>query len=284
MRTILILPLIFALGGCGGSSGHGRVEIVAGENVYGDVAQQIGGRYVHVTSILTSPDADPHLYTPKPSTILPIAKARIVIRNGLGYDAFMDRLLAAANAKDQQVIVAGTTQENPHVWYDPAVVRRVAVALRNALESVDPTHSGAYAAGTRRFLANGVEPVERAERSLRAALSGAPVAYTEPVPGYMLDRAGLRNLAPPAFTRAIEDGSEPTPNAVGAMLALIRNHRVRALLYNAQAASPITIRMRTAARAAGIPVVPVTETLPRGENYQQWQVRQVRALRRALLR
>jgi zinc/manganese transport system substrate-binding protein len=284
MRTILILSLTFALGGCGGSSGHGRVEIVAGENVYGDVAQQIGGRYVHVTSILTSPDADPHLYTPKPSTILPIAKARIVIRNGLGYDAFMDRLLAAANAKDQQVIGAGTTQENPHVGNDPAVVRRVAVALRNALESVDPTHSGAYAAGTRRFLANGVEPVERAERSLRAALSGAPVAYTEPVPGYMLDRAGLRNLAPPAFTRAIEDGSEPTPNAVGAMLALIRNHRVRALLYNAQAASPITIRMRTAARAAGIPVVPVTETLPRGENYQQWQVRQVRALRRALLR
>ena len=205
-----------------------------------------------------------------------------MIRNRAGYDAFMDRLLAAANAKDQRVIVAGAAQENPHVWYDPAVVRRVAVALRNALESVDPTHSGVYAARTRRFLTNGVEPVELAERSLRAAFGGTPVAYTEPVPGYMLDRAGLRNLAPSAFTRAIEDGSEPTPDAVATMLSLMRNHRVRALLYNAQAASPITIRMRTAAQAAGIPVVPVAETLPPAENYQQWQLRQVRALRQAL--
>jgi zinc/manganese transport system substrate-binding protein len=283
MRIILMTFIAVAVPtGCGSSATHGRVDVLAAENVYGDVAEQIGAADVHVTSILSDPNADPHLYTPRPSTNLTVSRARIVIRNGLGYDAFMDKLLHAAPSRDRHVIVAGADQANPHVWYDPAVVRRVALGLRDALEAVDPEHRRSYAERTRRFIANGIVPVAAAERALRAARGGTAVAYTEPVPGYMLERAGLRNLAPTAFTRGIADGSEPTPGAVAAMLALVREHRVHVLLYNAQAVSPITIRIRSAARAAGVPVVPVTETLPRGETWQGWQLRELRALREAL--
>jgi zinc/manganese transport system substrate-binding protein len=286
MMRIILIPFAAAtaLTGCGGPASHGRVDVLAAENVYGDIAEQIGAADVRVTSILTDPSADPHLYTPRPSTILTVSRARIVMRNGLGYDAFIDKLLHAAPSRGRRVIVAGTDQANPHVWYDPAVVRRVALGLRDALEAVDPAHRGSYAERTRRFIAQGVVPVAAAERALRAEDGGAPVAYTEPVPGYMLERAGLRNLAPASFTRAIQDGSEASPGAVASMLALVRERRVRVLLYNAQAVSAITIRIRSAARAAGVPVLPVTETLPRGETWQAWQLRELRALREALAR
>ena len=118
--------------------------------------------------------------------------------------------------------------------------------------------------------------------AIRKAHAGAPVAYTEPVPGYLLAAAGLRNLAPASFTRAIEDGSEPSPGSVAAMLALVREHRIRALLYNEQAVSPITARVRAAARAAGVPVLGVTETLPPGSTFQQWQLAQANTLQAAL--
>jgi zinc/manganese transport system substrate-binding protein len=118
--------------------------------------------------------------------------------------------------------------------------------------------------------------------AIRARDGGAPVAYTEAVPGYLLAAAGLRNLTPAAFSRAIEDGSEPTASAVSDMTALLARHRVRALLVNTQAVSPITSRVRSAAAAAGVPVVGVTETLPEGETFQAWQLRQARALARAL--
>ena len=96
--------------------------------------------------------------------------------------------------------------------------------------------------------------------------------------------AGLRNLAPASFTRAIENGSEPPPEAVAAMDELMRGRRVDALLYNSQAVSPITARLRSAAESAGIPVVGVSETLPAGQAFQQWQLGQARAIEAALAR
>jgi zinc/manganese transport system substrate-binding protein len=104
------------------------------------------------------------------------------------------------------------------------------------------------------------------------------------VPGYLLAAAGLENLAPASFTRAIQNGTEPSPQAVAAMDALMTKHRVRVLLYNSQAVSPITTRVRETAAKAGIPVVGVTETLPSHRTFQQWQLAQARALRSALAR
>jgi zinc/manganese transport system substrate-binding protein len=113
-------------------------------------------------------------------------------------------------------------------------------------------------------------------------LHGTPVAYTEPVPGYLLAAAGLDNVAPDSFTRPIEEGTEPSPAAVAAMDTLIAKHRIRVLLYNSQAVSPITARLRAAALSAGIPVVPVSETLPPHLTFQQWQLSQASELATAL--
>jgi zinc/manganese transport system substrate-binding protein len=288
MRTVIVLGMTLPLAACGGSkSATGAVQVVAAENVYGSIATQIGGPHVSVTSFLTSPDADPHLFEPGTANGLAVAGARVVLQNGLGYDAFMTKLENAAPSKSRIVVTVADVlgvrgrDANPHLWYDVPRLSRVAAAIAGALQRADPRHASAYRAGLARF-DRSLGPLRREVASIRERFHGAPVAYTEPVPGYLVTAAGLRNLAPDSFTRPIEDGSEPSAAGVAAMTELVSKHRIRVLLYNSQAVSPITARLRDTARGAGIPVVAVTETLPPQLGFQQWQLRQARALAAAL--
>ena len=289
VRTVLILLLAFVTASCGARSSSSRLSVVAAENVYGDIARQIGGDRIAVTSILSNPNADPHLFEPGTANGLAVANAKVVIANGVGYDSFIDRLERASPQSKRRVVVVADVLDvhgrdaNPHLWYDVPRIPRVSAAIAVVLERADPGHASTYRAGLRRFDAS-LAPLDEEVARLRRAFAGQPVAYTEPVPGYLLAAAGLVNLAPVAFTRAIEDGSEPPPAAVAEMLHLFSAHEVRVLLYNDQTVSPITIRVRTAARAAGIPVVGVSETLPPYRSFQSWQLAQARALDAALSR
>jgi zinc/manganese transport system substrate-binding protein len=172
---------------------------------------------------------------------------------------------------------------NPHLWYDVPRLGTVAGAIARAFVAADPAHSLSYRKGLARFDSS-LQALEHEVATIHARFHGAPVAYTEPVPGYLVTAAGLRNLAPESFTRSIEDGTEPSPSDFAAIDALISQHRIRVLLYNAQAVSPITLRLRAAAQGAGIPVVAVRETVPPGQTFQQWQLAQARALAAALAR
>jgi zinc/manganese transport system substrate-binding protein len=294
MRTILIIIIGAAIVGIPASRAAATedatpIRVVAAENVYGDIAAQIGGSRVALTSILSDPNADPHLYEPGTRNGLAVARARLVIQNGLGYDAFMSRLEAASPAKSRVVVTIADElgihgrDANPHLWYDIPQLARIAGAIAGGLERVDPAGRSVYRSGLRRFLAS-CGPLRAEVRSLHVRFGGASVAYTEPVPGYLLAAAGLRNLAPSSFTRAIEDGSEPSPIAVAEMSTLVTGGKVKVLLYNSQAVSPITARVRAEAVSHHVPVVGVSETLPPHLSFQQWQLRQARALAAALAR
>jgi zinc/manganese transport system substrate-binding protein len=292
-RTILVCALTavaVATAGCGGrSSKGGALRVVAAESVYGDIVRQIGGSHVDVTSILADPNADPHLFEPGTKNGLAVAQAKLVIQNGVGYDTFMSRLENASPSKARNVITIADVlgvrgaDANPHLWYDVPKLPEIAAAIAAGLERQDPGHAAAYRSGLTRFDLS-LAPLRREVAAIRRSFTGRAVAYTEPVPGYLLSAAGLRNLAPEGFTRAIEDGTEPSPAAVSTMTALATKRQITVLLYNTQAVSPITTRIREAARAAGIAIVGVSETLPPGETFQSWQLRQVRALERALVR
>jgi zinc/manganese transport system substrate-binding protein len=288
MRTVIVLvSSALVLSACGGSS-SGKLDVVAAENVYGNIAQQIGGPHVSVTSILTNPTADPHLFEPSTATGLAVAKAKVVIQNGLGYDAFMTKLEDATPNKDGTDLVMADAlgihgkDANPHLWYDVPQFDRIVNTIADALVREDPAHARAYRRRERR-LEYRLGVVRREVAKIRARRHGTPVAYTEPVPGYLIAAAGLRNLAPDSFTRAIEEGTEPSPSAVAAMEELISKHRIRLLLYNSQAVSPITARLRDEARRAGIPVLSVSETLPPRQSFDGWMLHNEQALKHKLL-
>ncbi len=278
-------------GGCASSppKAGGRIEVVAAENFWGDIAAQIGGTRVHTQSFISDPTADPHLFESNARDAAALASARVVVENGLGYDDFIDKLLSTTSNHSRHVVSAAKVGDitandaNPHLWYDMVTVRAVAKAIEVALVDAAPAHKAEFGANLERF-DRSLLPIEAAITDIRTRFAGAPVAYTERVPGYLLAAAGLDVKTPAGFARAIEDGNEPSARDADRMLSLMRDRGVRVLLYNAQATSKVTSRIRDAARAAGIPVVAVTETMPRSEHsYQAWQLHQVQALRDALV-
>jgi zinc/manganese transport system substrate-binding protein len=292
---ISLVALLAVVGaGCGSSASRpgaaGVVKVVAAENSWGDIARQIGGSNVEVTSIINDPSADPHQYEADARTAAQVADAQLVIVNGLGYDDFVDKLLSNTSHSGRAVLSVADTlgvtghDANPHLWYDLPRIPAVARAIEIALTISEPRERARFAANRKTFLAS-LAPLDRVVRAIKAAHPGAPVAYTERVPEYLLAAAGLRDATPSGFARAIEDGNEPSAGDTQAMNELITQHRIKALLYNAQTTSAVTQHVRDLARENGIPVVPVTETLPKNESsYQAWQEHQLEALLRALAR
>jgi zinc/manganese transport system substrate-binding protein len=275
------------LAGCApGTPEPTKLRIVAVERVYGDLAQQLGGPDVEVTTILNSPSADPHAYEPTPRDADAVAAADLVIEDGLGYDAFADKLVAASPRAGRTVLSAGALGghalgDNPHVWYEMRTLSRVIDALAASLESRLPARRGAIAgAGAR--LAAWTRRQSAALAALGRRHAGAAVAITEPVFDYVLEAAKLRIATPRSFSHAIEDGADPAPQDVETMRALLAGRAVAAFVYNSQTVEPSTRRLLEVATAARVPVVPITETLPAGLTTQAWIGGEVGALDRAL--
>ena len=263
------------------------IAIVAAESVYGDLARQIGGGNVAVTSVIASAERDPHEFEPSPAVARAVAGARLVLYNGAGYDAWMERLLSAAPSPGRETIDVAKLSgrkpgDNPHVWYDVATISTVATALAAKLSAVDAVHRPAYAAGLATFDAS-LSPLRAKIAALRARYTGAPVTATEPVFQYMADALGLamRNAA---FQRAVMNSTEPGARVMAAFEDDLRGHAVKALLYNAQTGAAVAQRMRDVADRAGVPVVAITEMQPPGKTYPQWMLAQLEALERALAR
>jgi zinc/manganese transport system substrate-binding protein len=261
------------------------VNVVAAENFYGDVARQIGGPDVNVTSILSNPDEDPHLFEASPSVGRALAGARIVVESGIDYDPWMDKLLGAARANGRwRIVVAALTGhkagDNPHVWYDTTTMLAYAAALTEALSAADSAHQAGYRQRLATFQAS-MKPVQAKIAALRVRLAGTPVTATEPVFGYMFAALGMqvRNMA---FQMAVMNDTEPGAKDVAAFENDLRTHQVKLLVCNAQASDPIAQRMEKLAHESHVPVVGATETEPPGLTYQAWMLSELDAVDRAL--
>jgi zinc/manganese transport system substrate-binding protein len=299
------LVLTLALAGCGsssppdGASSTGSsatttatprvIDVVASTDVYANIAASIGGDRVRVTSFISDPDQDPHSYEASAQNQLAISKAAVVIENGGGYDDFIDRMVKASHAKATVLNVvdisgkkAAAGQElNEHVWYDFPTVALLADKLVAALSAVDAADASTFQANAAAFKTE-LQGLVRQEGDLKASYGGDGVAITEPVPLYMLEAVGLRNKTPPAFSAAVEEGTDVSALVLQQTLDLLSRGKVAALVYNEQTSGPITEAVKKAAQKAGIPVVPVTETLPQAKTYISWMTKNLNNLKQAL--
>jgi zinc/manganese transport system substrate-binding protein len=273
--------------GVGASTPHGVIDVVAAENFWGNITGQLGGDAVSVTSLITNPNADPHLFETNAADAAKLAQARVIIENGAGYDGWMPSLLSADSGHPAIVNAANVlhvtgSDPNPHLWYDIPEVPKVAAAIAAALTKVDPPRAALFRRNLARFDSS-LAPLTTELAAIRSHFAGAPVAYTERVPGYALAVAHLTVKTPPGFARAIEDGEDPGAADTLAMEQLLTGHRIDVLLYNVQTVSPVTTQIRALAAKNGIAVVGVSETLPAADHsYQQWQLAQLTALFNAL--
>jgi len=266
-------------------AGEAKIAVVAAENFYGDVAQQIGGDRVSVISILSSPDQDPHLFEISPGIIREVAAAQVAVYNGADYDPWIDGLLKVAPRAGRSVIVAADLMhkksgDNPHLWYDPATMPAVAGALAAAFAAADPGHRDDYAARLKTFLAS-LGPMNEKIAVIAGKYAGAPVTATEPVFDYMAQALQLK-MRNERFQLAVMNDTEPSARDIAAFEQDLRTHQVRAVFYNKQASNNLVQHLLEIARAANIPVVGITETAPPGISYQDWMLNELDATGRAL--
>ena len=292
-RSALIVPAlavvalaVATLAGCSASPADGagtpratgRIDVVAATDVWGDIAKQVGGDRVDVTSIIDDPNKDPHEYQASGQNQLAVSKAQIVIVNGGGYDDFVSQMLRSVHSK--AVVVNATTisgydqhpssgEFNEHLWYDFPTVEKVAKQLTAAYSKARPGDAATFDANEKRFAAS-VDQLRGTEADLKTKYAGKGAAVTEPVPLYMLNAIGLVNKTPQKFSEAIENDTDVAPSVLEQTLALFSSHSVALLAYNEQTTGAQTKKVLDAARSDGVPVVPVTETLPSGKTYLSW--------------
>jgi zinc/manganese transport system substrate-binding protein len=271
-----------------GAAASAPIDVVASTNVWGDIAKQVGGDHVNVTSIMSDPNADPHEYEADAKTAASLSKSQFVVENGLGYDDFMDKLLSASPNPSRKVLNAADVMQitgsdaNPHVWYDIAKIPDVATAIADQFGALDPADAATFTTNAKTFT-DSLAPITTAIATIKTKYSGAQVGYTERVPGYLVDAAGLKLATPASFAQSIEDGNDPSPADNAAMDAALTTKAIKVLLYNGQVTSPATDAVKQLAQKSGVPVVGVTETLPpTDKDFQAWQLRQITEITTAL--
>jgi len=288
---ILLLFLLSACGGSstatpGGSSSPTAISVVAAENFYGDITRQLGGSHVSVTSILSDPNVDPHVYESNVQTAETVSKAQLVIENGLGYDTWMDRLLAASPKPGRIVLAAGNIAnhkltDNAHIWYGFDNVTTIAQAITGALKKLDSNDASTFDSNLATFNQS-LMPLEQKVSAINSKYAGTPVALTETIYLYQSTPEGLDVLTPFEFEKAIAEGNEPPADTVTITNDQITRKQVKVLIYNVQTITPITTNLQNEARSLNIPIVPVSETMPPAKTYQTWMMDQLNTLEQAL--
>ncbi|MWA16223.1 metal ABC transporter solute-binding protein, Zn/Mn family [Streptomyces sp. BA2] len=300
--ALLIVVALALTCGCGGSSVSGAsdssrsaaasdaVPVVASTNVYGDLVEQIGGDKVDVVSIVSDPAQDPHSYEASTQNQLALSKAELIVANGGGYDDFIGRMLRSADNPSAEVIdavkVSGKApaaggEFNEHVWYDVPTTGKLADRIADSLAEAAPGDADTFRQNAKTFKEK-LTSLQVKEEQIKEDHEGTAVAVTEPVPLYLTEASGLRNSTPEDFSEAVEEGDDVSPGVLQQTLELFTGRQVEALVYNEQTSGPQTEKVKDAAEDNGIPVVPVTETLPRGEDYVSWMAANLDALNSAL--
>ncbi len=290
LTSLPALAVAAALAGCGGiSSAHTNgVSVVAAENFWGSIAGQIAGNRAAVQSIITNPAQDPHSYEPSANDARLLATSQLAIVNGVGYDPWAPRLLAANPDSKRVVLNVGRLLglhdgDNPHRWYSPANVDSVAYYITAELSKLDPKNGDYYARRLATFETTGLRRYHQLIAQIKQRYENVPVGASESIVAPMAPALGLDLITPAGFMKAIGEGTEVSAQDTIAAQAQIARHRIEVWIYNSQNAAPQVQRLTALARANHIPVATITETpTPATATFEQWQTAQLEQIERAL--
>ncbi len=292
--TLVLLLGAACVAGCDKSSpdgagrANGRVQVVAAENFWGSIASQLGGERVSARSIIVNPNTDPHSYEPSARDAREMAVAKLAIVNGVGYDNWAPKLLAASPVGGRVVLNVGDllglrTGDNPHQWYSPASVQRVIAQIVADYDRLDPAGAAYYAQREQTFETASLAKYDRLRAEIRARYAGTPVGYSESIFRPLGEDLGLKLLTPYSFAKAVAEGTDVTAEDKEAVDRQARDRQIKVWVFNSQNVTPDVQRVNELAKDAGIPIATVTETLdPARDTFEQWQVAELEWLAKAL--
>lgn len=242
-RTLLLIALTVAasatLTACGSTPApeDSRLRVVATIAPVGALAQAVAGDAVRL-DVVAKAGVDPHEYQLKTADARAIAKAQIILRNGLGADAFLDK--AVGNSKATVVTLTdglalregtsdtGAPSRDPHVWHDPRNDIAMVDAIVKVLATADPSHAATFEANGRAYQ----ERLRQTDREVQAIINSIPPASRKMVTdhdafGYFAARYGLTVVG--TVIPGVSTSSEPSAASVAALVQTIRREGVRAV-------------------------------------------------------
>jgi zinc/manganese transport system substrate-binding protein len=292
VALVVLAAALLALAGCGGggatAEAGGKLNVVAAEDFWGSIAEGVGGDRVAVTDIITNPAADPHDYEATGGDARAFAGAQVSIVNGIGYDEWASKLLAASPDDARIEVEVGDVLgleagDNPHQWFSPESVHKVIGALVEAFEEADPGHDSYYEERAAEFEKKDLARYNALIAQIREEFDGTKVGASESIFEPLAPALGLDLITPDGFMDGIAEGTEPSPSDKATADRQIADGEIDLWVYNSQNATPDVKRLNEAAEAAGIPIATVTETLtPEGASFQAWMVRGLEGIQKAL--
>jgi zinc/manganese transport system substrate-binding protein len=288
-KAVAVSALLVLAASCAGPqpAASTSINVVAGENFWGSLAGELGGSKVSVQSVVTDPNADPHEYESSTADARAFADARIVILNGAGYDEWAQKLLDANPSSGRQVLtisdLLGKKEgDNPHFWYSPDYVARVADRITAEYRSIDSADAS-YFDQQRSQLTAALQPYSDEIAAIKSKYAGTAIGSTESIFVYMASALGLDLTTPAEFMNAVAEGNDPPANAVAEFHDQIAGNHIKVLVYNTQTATEVTTNIKSLAASHHIPSVGVSETIqPLNLDFQDWQLKQLQALEAAL--
>lgn len=278
-------------GGSDGSAGSGgsKIAVVAAENFWGSIALQLGGSHVVETSIITNPDTDPHSYEATPDDAKLIAGARLFIQNGIGYDtSWAPKLVSANPASGRDVLTVGDVVglkdgDNPHQWYSHDSVYKVIDAIVAEYKKLDPADAAYFDAQKQAFETTTLATYNQLESDIKTKYADTPIGASESIVSPLADTLGLKMATPYSFLKDISEGNDPSVADKTTIDGQIKGKQIKVYVYNSQNSTPDIAAQVSEAKAAGIPVTTVTETLsPASATFQDWMVGELQGLKTAL--
>ncbi|AKP36056.1 metal ABC transporter solute-binding protein [Leuconostoc mesenteroides] len=281
LSAIVVIVIGVALfRGNSSSSSNQKITIVASTDFYAEIAKTVVGEHGTATAIIKDANVSPEDYEPTTTVAKKVSGADIVLANGLGYDAWLNKL--AKTSKNTKLIRVGEdvlnkkTGVNPHLWNDPETMSKTANYLATELGKKDPKNRDYYKKNAKKYVAS-LKPVNDLITKISKKADGQTVAQTEPVFEYMLDALGYK-IMDTDFSEAIEEGNDPSPATLAALKSAITNHKIAFFVNNTQTSSSTVSNLIDLAKKNDIPVVNVTETIPNGENYVSWKLKELKAI------
>ncbi|MFD1410951.1 metal ABC transporter solute-binding protein, Zn/Mn family [Lapidilactobacillus gannanensis] len=260
-----------------------KIQVVTSLDFYGEPARAILGRHGQVTSLINSPSVDPHDYTPTTNDAKKVAQADVALMNGAGYDAWLQKLVKADDNQQKLLNVASDIVKlpeggNEHLWYDFKVMPKVTRQLVTTFSKIQPENKAIFEKNGQRYLKQ-LLTLQHQEAELKQRLQGKKVMITEPVFNYVLASIGMK-VVNSEFAQNIEDGADPKPADLQKMQQQLDQQQVACLVVNKQVSSALVTDLVTRAQKNDVPVLQVTETLPKHKTYLTWMASELTELQR----
>lgn len=233
MRVLLVL---FSLMLSFSTSAAEKLQVVTSFSILADMTQEVGGEHIQITN-LVGPDADAHTYEPTPDDAKALLSAKLIIKNGLGFEPWLDRLVTSTETSAPVISASrgviprsldeeGETVPDPHAWHNLANAELYVRNIAKALETADPAHKADYERNSQAYLKKIYALLADAKAKLGALPPGnRRIVTSHDAFGYLGQAYGIEFIAP----QGLSTEREPSAADVAALITQIRQAKVKAV-------------------------------------------------------